>query len=83
MSLVGARRVGAASKSFVERFKKQRTRIAPAPSKDRKNSTSLTGSLRDKRDEVHQNAFSVRPVHWRRTNKADLFVPFCLRQFIE
>ncbi len=58
---------GSATKSFAERFKKQRTTILASPVKDRKPGSASTGSLRDKRDELHQHAFASRPPHWRRS----------------
>ena len=83
ISLAGTRHAdGAASKPFVERFKKQRATILSSSSKDRKNPIS-SGSLRDKRDELHQGAFVGRPAHWRRADKTDLFILFHLQQFIE
>lgn len=57
---------GSAAKPFAERFKKQRTAVLISPVKDRKPGSASTGSLRDKRDEVHQHAFANRPAHWRR-----------------
>jgi hypothetical protein len=69
ISLANTRRAGgAASKPFVDRFKKQRATILSSGAKDRKAGQASTGSLRDKRDELHQNAFSQRPAHWRHSD---------------
>lgn len=59
---------GAASKPFVDRFKKQRSTILTVATKDRKVGTPSSGSLRDKRDEGHQTAYANRPAQWRRVD---------------